>query len=118
MRLFDDEDGPSPFFVDTEEKIAEPVHKFFDAPGALGVRNPELVANRCKKFQGRHFGVEDKGDLAVFGHLFQEAAAYHRLACSDFTGEKHEAPVDPYAIHEMGQGLAVPLADIEIVGIR
>ncbi|MNQ85001.1 hypothetical protein D3C85_1001470 [compost metagenome] len=52
-----------------------------------GQRDLQLLAEGGQQLRHREFGIDDEGDIAVRGQLFQKAAAQCGLAGADLAGQ-------------------------------
>jgi len=86
----------------------------------------ELLSTICTEFGTdgreqlchRQLGIEDVGDIAGCGNLFEQAAAYRSLAGSYFACEQHKSAAAIHAIEQMRECFLVALAHIEITRVR
>jgi len=118
LGLFDDENGPAAAGVGVEQGIVDEVDKHLHARFALAVGDPEFVADRGKKLGDRQFRIEEEGDISIPGDLFQQEAAEGGLPRAHITSQQDEAAVAPDAVQEMGEGLLVTPAHVEVAGVR
>src|SRR5215470_14810684 len=78
----------------------------------------ELFVDRFQEPDGVEPGIEYVGRLDLLAQVFQEAAAESGLAGPDLAGTGHEPVFMHNGALQMGQGLLVPFAQIEIGRVR
>src|SRR5262249_52994231 len=74
----------------------------------------ELFVDRFQEPDGMELGIEYVGRLDLLAQVFQEAAAKGGLAGPDLAGNGHEPVLMHNGALQMGQGLLVPFAQIQI----
>ena len=80
--------------------------------------NVKFAADRLEQVADGQLGVEDVGDPAVLGQLFEEATAHRGLASADFATEQHKTTAAPNAVEQMRQRLPMALAHEEVARVR
>ena len=101
-----------------EQRVGQSVDQNFEARGPRRVRHPELVAHGREQLEGGELRIEDHRDVDFGGKLLQEGAADGGLSGPHLARQLHEAPALAEAVEEMGKGLAVRFAQIEVARIR
>ncbi len=105
--------------VRVEQEMREQVNQRLYAAGrALRHLHVQLVADREQELGRGDARVQDQRHVAVRRQLPEQAAQHRRLAGSDLAGQLDEAAGLAEAVGEVGKGLRVPLAEVEIARVR
>ena len=101
-----------------EQRVGQRVDQDLEARGPGRVCDPELVARGGEELHRCEARIEDHGDIDVGWQLLEQGAADGGLPCADLAREQHEAssPADP--VEQMGECLAVRIAQIEVAWVR
>ena len=81
-------------------------------------RDVKVVEDRAEELGRGQGGVEHHRGVRLRGQVGQEVACERRLARAHLAGDEDEAAPLAVAELEMGEGLGVPLGEIEVLGIR
>src|SRR5216117_2717833 len=117
LRLVDDQHGPPPAPVRLEERLGERIDQDLEARRACRIGHAELVAHDREQLDRRQPGIEDHGDIDVGRHLLEQGAAHGGLPRTDLARELHDASPAPDPVEQMGEGLTVRVAQIEVARI-
>ena len=117
LRLVDDQHGPTPAPVRVEQGLGERVDEDLEARRAGGIGDPELVTHDREQLDRRQPGIEDHGDIDVGRQLLEQGAAHRGLPCANLPRQLHDAPATPDSVEQMGESLAVRVAQIEVAWI-
>ena len=118
LGLIDDKNGMIALGVDFEEVTVEAVDKDLGASGPFGIVDAELVADRSQEFHCGKLGVKYESDFRLLGQALEETSENRRFPRPHLSGEKNEAASALDTVDQMGQGLPVLFAGIEIAGVR
>ncbi|MNF64018.1 hypothetical protein D3C84_457390 [compost metagenome] len=99
-----------------QQVIANEVEQLLET-GFLGVGQLELVTDGRQQIPFGQGRIEDVGDLGLGGQLLEQAARDGGLARAHFPRQQHEAATVLQPVVEVGEGLPVAFAHIEIFGV-
>ena len=117
LSLVDDQYGAVAAPVRVEQVVVERVDVHLPAGGAGRIGNAKLVADGGQKLDVRELRVEDQRHVHPGGQLLEQAPAQRRLPGSHLAGELDEAAAFPDPVEQMGEGLAMGLAHVQVAGI-
>jgi len=118
LSLVDDQHRPPAARVSVEQSLGQRVDQDFEARGPRRVRDPQLVAYRGEQLDRGEPGIEDHRDVDVRGQLFQQGAADRGLSRAHLARELHEVAALAEPVEQVGESLAVSVAQIEVARIR
>ena len=118
LGLVDDQDGPTTASVSVEQSMGQGVDQDLEAPGPRWIGDPELVAHSREQLDRCEPGIEDHRDIDVRWQLLQKGAAHRGLSRTDFARQLHDATARADPVEQVGEGLAVSGAQIEVAWIR
>ena len=99
-----------------QQMIPDKVEQLLEA-GLFAVGQLEFVADGGQQIPLGQRGIEDVGDLGVGGQLLQQTAGDGGLSRTHFPGQQHEAATVLQPVAEVGEGLPMTLAHVEVFGV-
>ena len=118
LGLVDDQHGAPAARVSVEQGAGERVDQHLEARRPCRVLDLELVAHEADHLDRGESGIEDHGDVDVDRQLLQQRAADDGLPGAHLARQHDEAPTLADPVEQVGQRLAVDVAEIEVARIR